>query len=86
MEKLVRVGDTSDHGGVMISASGRFDIDGREGCVDGDRHQCPIQGHGTTPVRSSTVNNADGKGILRTGDVAGCGARIITGTDNVLAE
>lgn len=86
LQKVVRLRDMSDHGGVMITATGDFEIDEREGCVHGDLHQCPIKGHGTTPVSSSSITSADGKGILRVTDVAGCGARLITGSENVESE
>lgn len=79
MPQLVRLGDASDHGGKMIQASGDFTVDGVDGCVDGDIHQCPIRGHGNTPVSSTSDSTAQGKGVLRTGDKAGCGATI-TGT------
>jgi uncharacterized Zn-binding protein involved in type VI secretion len=77
MPKIVKLGDSSDHGGIMIQANGGFKVDDVNGCVDGDIHQCPIQGHGNTPVSSSSPHKADGKAILRSGDKAGCGATII---------
>lgn len=77
MAKLVKLGDVSDHGGKMVQASGGFTVDGVAGCVQGDMHQCPIKGHGTTPVSSTTRHTGLGKGLLRSGDKAGCGASII---------
>jgi len=78
MSQVVRISDTSDHGGKMISASGGFTVDGVAGCVSGDMHQCPIRGHNTTPVTSTgTASGADGRGIIRSGDRAGCGATLI---------
>ena len=78
MGQVVRIGDRSDHGGVMVSASGGFTVDGVDGCVSGDLHQCPIRNHNTTPVSSTgTATGASGRGIVRTGDRAGCGATLI---------
>lgn len=75
---VVHLGDRSDHGGTMITSSGEFTVDEIEGCVSGDLHRCPIQGHGTTPVISNSENTGfDGRAILRNGDVAECGAVLI---------
>lgn len=82
MPQIVRLNDTSDHGGKMITATGDFTVDGIDGCVTGDIHQCPIQNHGNTPVTSTSESVANGKAIVRTGDQAGCGATIITGSDS----
>ncbi len=76
---IVKLGDSSDHGGVMIQANGGFTVDGTAGCVSGDMHQCPIKGHGVTPVTGNSIDTGNGKPILKTGDKAGCGAAV-TGT------
>ena len=80
MAKIVRIDDTSDHGGKMISASGRFTVNGKPVCVDGDIHECPIRGHGNTPVSSSSKTTTGGKSVVRVGDKAGCGATLVTGS------
>lgn len=77
MAKIVRLNDPSDHGGKMISATGGYTVDGVNGCVHGDMHDCPIRGHGITPVSSSSSATGAGKPIIRTGDKAGCGASLI---------
>ena len=75
---LIRLGDPSSHGGYMITAGGKFKNDGLAGCVSGDLHQCPIHDHGTTPVQgTSLVTRTNGKVILRSGDIAGCGAVLL---------
>ena len=50
----------------------------------GDRHACPITGHGVTEVVvcDPTVF-ANGRGVARAGDKAGCGATITTGCPTV---
>jgi uncharacterized Zn-binding protein involved in type VI secretion len=85
MAKIAKMGDVSDHGGTIISASGNFTVDGVNGVVSGDMHQCPIKGHGTTPITSSSTASGGGKAIVRSGDKAGCGASII-GTGSATAE
>lgn len=77
MANIAKMGDRSDHGGVIISASGGFTVDGVAGAVSGDQHQCPIQGHGVTTISSTSSAVASGKSIVRSGDKAGCGASII---------
>ncbi len=84
MTNIAKLGDQSDHGGTIISASGGFTVDGVAGVVSGDIHQCPIQGHGATPINSSSSATANGKSIVRSGDQAGCGATII-GTGSATA-
>jgi uncharacterized Zn-binding protein involved in type VI secretion len=81
MPALVRLNDPSNHGGKMITATGNFTVNNKGGCVQGDMHQCPINGHGTTPVTATTSKaTSNGKGLLRVGDKAGCGATITTGS------
>jgi len=82
MSKIVRIDDTSDHGGVMVSASANFRCNSRFVCVDQDLHQCPIAGHGVTPVTGTGSFRSSARSVIKTGDVAGCGAIIITGSDN----
>lgn len=85
MPKIVKLGDASDHGGKIIQASGGFTVDGVAACVSGDMHECPIKGHGSTPVTSSSSATGAGKGIVRSGDKAGCGAAMI-GSGSATAE
>ena len=82
MQKMVRLGDTSNHGGIMITASATFTINGRIGCLHGDLHECPIKDHNITRVVSTSTVKNQNRSILRTGDVAGCGAVLITGSPN----
>lgn len=79
---IVREGDTSSHGGYMITASGKPRVNGLNICLDGDRHYCPKKDHGTTSVSATTHHTSGGKAILRVGDVAGCGAVINSGSPN----
>lgn len=79
MSKIVRLGDPSDHGGTMVSATGKFKVNGKIVCVSGDMHSCPIKDHGTTPVSSSKTLTSGGKSVIKVGSVAGCGAVISDG-------
>ena len=84
-KKLVHLGDTSDHGGYMITANGNIRANGLRVCIEGDIHRCPIHNHGDTPVHTTTRRiTTNRKGILREGDYAECGA-FIYGSGNVRA-
>lgn len=83
MASFARQGDPSDHGGKIISGSSVVFTDGQPAAREGDLHQCPIPGHGTTPMTSTATVYADGKRRVRVNtpsDHAGCGAIIIKGS------
>lgn len=82
MSKIVRLGDISDHGGTMITATSGFNVNDIKVCVSGDIHSCPIRGHGDTPVTGTAQINSSDKMVIKTGDVAGCGAVITQGSLN----
>lgn len=74
-----RLGDTTDHGGSIISGASRTLINGIPAARKGDLHSCPIQGHGVTQiVTGSDSVDIEGSPAARIGDSTGCGAVIIT--------
>jgi uncharacterized Zn-binding protein involved in type VI secretion len=86
MPAVARLGDISDHNGVLITASNDVFANGIGVARTGDLHQCPIPGHGITPMTSDAVAHADGRSIVRLGiDKAGCGAKIASASPNVNA-
>ena len=52
----------------------------------GDKHVCPIPGHGTTPIVSGSAHTVNGKPIACIGDKVGCGATIIEGAPVLIAN
>lgn len=78
------LGSKSSHGGIIITATGGFTVNGIRAAVAGDLHLCPISGHGTKALISSSTNTSLGKSILKVGDRALCGAVITTGPVNAL--
>lgn len=53
----------------------------------GDMHVCPLPGHGTTPIASSSTDvSINCMGSARVGDVCGCGAVITTGFPSILVN
>lgn len=77
MPQIARLGDSSDHGGVIITASATYIADGARGALEGDLHSCPT--HGVTALTSGSIVICLGRRIVRIGDTAECGAAIITG-------
>ncbi|MBX8554970.1 PAAR domain-containing protein [Pseudomonas cichorii] len=53
----------------------------------GDKHVCPMPGHGTTPIVSASGDvNIDFMGAARVGDTCGCGAVITSGFPSILVN
>lgn len=76
--KVVRLGDTSSHGGAVISAASRTYLAGVRVARKGDLHACPIPGHGVTPIVTGAEGClVEGQPVAREGDVAGCGAVLV---------
>ena len=84
--KICRLGDKSDHGGTIVSATG-YELDGIQVALEGDYHDCPKKGHGRcTLIGSQDQLTFDGKRVIVTGDKATCGATMITGSDWMTIE
>lgn len=78
MPTIVRKGDTSDHGGAVVTGSDNWDCMGQPIARLGDILDCPI--HGPNPiVTASGKHDCNARGIARTGDKAACGASLIAG-------
>ncbi|MBN3839269.1 PAAR domain-containing protein [Burkholderia sp. Ac-20349] len=82
---IARLGDSSDHGGTITSASGDVLVNGIGAARAGDTHVCPISGHGTTTLSSTSTVMVNGRAVVRIGDTAGCGAKITRGSPSVSA-
>lgn len=53
----------------------------------GDKHVCPLPGHGTTPIATASADtNINFMGSARVGDFCGCGAVITTGFPSILVN
>lgn len=75
---LIRLGDKTSHGGVVIEASGSSDSSHVGFARVGDKVACPQQGHGTCPiVTGDSTLIIDGKAAARDGDLTACGATLI---------
>lgn len=78
MPLIARLGDTSTHGGEIITAAQDVYCEGARVARKGDILNCAI--HGPQPiVEHSDKNWAEGQPVARHGDAAACGALLISG-------
>jgi uncharacterized Zn-binding protein involved in type VI secretion len=74
-----RLTDTTSHGGTIITGAMKTMVDGLPAARMGDKHACPIQGHGVTSIITGSLTTMiEGKPAARLGDMTACGATIIT--------
>lgn len=76
-KKIVLLGDPTDHGGSVITASSNYRVSGRRAALTGDMVSCPIKGHGVTPILTTRTTGSNGRAMVITGDHAACGAMVI---------
>lgn len=76
---FILLGDKTDHGGVVISASETSDNQGRGIARVGDKVTCPKKGHGrvTTIATGDPTALIDGRPAARHGDKTACGATLL---------
>lgn len=76
---FILLGDSTDHGGTVISASPSSDCNGKGIARVGDQVTCPRRGHGgvTTIVSGDPTALIDGQPAARHGDKTACGATLI---------
>lgn len=79
MRPLIRLGDPTDHGGVVVSATSATIVEGKPAARIGDLVACPIPGHGVCPIVSGDATSVvDGRPQARQGDKTACGATLIS--------
>lgn len=78
---FIVLGDKTNHGGVVISASESTDCNGKGIARVGDQVTCPKEGHGsvTTITTGDSTALIDGRPAARHGDLTACGATLIAG-------
>jgi len=76
---FILLGDSTSHGGVVISASEFSDCNGKGIARVGDKVTCPRKGHGSVTVIATGDSTAmiDGRPAARHGDLTACGATLI---------
>lgn len=86
MAQVARLGDTSSHGGTIITSAEHVFANGIKVARIGDMHSCPIPEHGVTPIVTGSGSVfAEGAGVARIGDSVGCGAVISSGSPDTEA-
>jgi uncharacterized Zn-binding protein involved in type VI secretion len=83
---VIRLGDKTSHGGVVVEGSPHSDSGGIPIARMGDKTVCPL--HGPVPIITGDMTMmVDGKPVARNGDKTACGAVLIAGqmatVDNV---
>jgi uncharacterized Zn-binding protein involved in type VI secretion len=76
---IIRLGDKTTHGGVVISASPIHLIHGQGIARVGDMVTCPQAGHGTNPIiEGSPTLTVDGRQVALHGHHTACGCALIS--------
>jgi uncharacterized Zn-binding protein involved in type VI secretion len=85
MPRVICLGDTGSHGGLVSTASPDVWAQGRRVARVGDMYDCPE--HGPNPIVSGSPNTtANGQAIARVGDTTACGATLIGGATATLCN
>lgn len=85
MPLIVRLGDTSTHGGHVITSASKTYCEGKLIARETDILDCPI--HGPNPiVEHSSKHRAEGLRIARHGDHTACGAALISGATKTYCD
>ncbi|WP_321788588.1 PAAR domain-containing protein [Paraburkholderia sp. J94] len=77
---FIRLGDTTDHGGVVVTASNTMDYDGRPVARKGDLIECPLH----PQIQPNAILEGDeeisdhGIPVARHGHHATCGCSLIS--------
>lgn len=79
MEKLARLNDRGEHNGKIITASSNYTCRGAKVALDGDIYECAT--HGRQRLIGSSHFTENGKSVIRVGDKAACGAKILEGAE-----
>jgi uncharacterized Zn-binding protein involved in type VI secretion len=75
---FILVGDTTDHGGVVIAGAPMSDAAGRLIARVGDKVSCPRHGPITVIASGDPTCIIDGQPAARHGDKTACGATLIS--------
>ncbi|SFN16120.1 Zn-binding Pro-Ala-Ala-Arg (PAAR) domain-containing protein, incolved in TypeVI secretion [Formivibrio citricus] len=79
MKRVIRLGDPTSHGGVVVSASPLTPVFGVPVARLGDMVSCPIPGHGTCPIVEGDASwIVDGRPVALEGHKTACGAGLIS--------
>ncbi|WP_233834739.1 PAAR domain-containing protein [Paraburkholderia sp. ZP32-5] len=80
MKNLAYEGDSTSHGGKVLSGSDRIKVNGRRAAKVGVLVSCPIHGDNPIVEGSSRMKDA-GTPLSRDGDATQCGSVLIASSD-----
>ncbi|NML35509.1 PAAR domain-containing protein [Paraburkholderia antibiotica] len=87
MTSIACVGDSTTHGGFIITGSDTMNVKGRKVARRGDLVSCPIEGHGVNPIIEGTDMIMDnGVPVALHGHRCACGCRLIALGADVTVE
>ncbi|MEN6082906.1 PAAR domain-containing protein [Chromobacterium piscinae] len=79
MKKVIRIGDPTDHGGSVTSATSTTSFFGKNVAVVGDSVSCPQQGHTNCVIVEGDPSwSIGGKAVALEGNKVSCGATLIS--------
>ena len=79
MKGIIRLGDATTHGGMVIQASSEMVVEGKPAALVGDLVSCPIPGHGTNPIiEGSQYMLFGGRSVAVDGCKTACGCSLIS--------
>lgn len=86
-KRVICLGDSTDHGGKVISAAqGKTAVNGRPVVTEGDLVYCP-QCKGTFPItEGSPMMRFKGKGVAHEGMKTACGATLFASTNEIVIK
>lgn len=85
-KSVICLGDTTDHGGVVISALDNYNINGRPVATEGDSVSCPKCNGVFQIVSGSSLMTFQGKKIALEGMKTTCGATLIASQSLMVSE
>ena len=83
MPRIIRLGDSTSHGGHVTSAAGNFKVMGIAVARRGDKCSCPRPGHNNCTIAEGDPRHTiDGIPVAYEGHKTSCGASLIASVTN----
>ncbi|OCG20164.1 hypothetical protein A9G11_09735 [Gilliamella sp. wkB108] len=83
MKNVIRLGDSTSHGGKVITASSKLIVFNKGVARIGDLVTCPIKGHGVNPIIEGDPQFIDeGKPVAFNGHKTACGCALMSSLSN----
>ena len=84
-KRVIRLGDKTSHGGVVVSATSHFNVFGKPVARLGDSVACPVPGHGVCSIAEGDPTwTIDGIPVALEGHKTSCGASLISSIPSVV--